>query len=394
MKPAELKQLQELLPDMSMTEETVETMPAEAQTTENVAPKDCDSAVATSTVSPYRWSAAFESHTGAPGMMLDHFASNPIWSKLPGRNMMGARALSQVPFGAGWEQEVQVLNSREQLRTWRRAATNAGRQVALVPTMGNLHEGHLELVDEAKKHTDDVIVSIFVNPAQFAAHEDLDKYPRTMERDLELLRARGVAAVFAPTPADIYPDGSPGATLVVPTFVEGKSEAACRPEHFAGVATVCLKLFNLCEPNVVVFGQKDAMQCSVIDRMLKDLMLEDRISLIVAPTSREKDGLARSSRNSYLTPDMRQKAPAIYAALTEATKPPDATPGSIRTAVHAALSNEGMEVSYVSVAHSKDMSEKDDEEAISNSVVSVACLLRDGDQECRLLDNVVVTASF
>lgn len=287
-----------------------------------------------------------------------------------------------------------MLHTRDQLRTWRRAASKAGRQVALVPTMGNLHEGHLELVDEAKKHTDDVIVSIFVNPSQFAAHEDLDKYPRTLERDLELLRARGAAAVFIPTPADIYPEGSPGGTLVVPTFVAGKSEAACRPEHFTGVATVCLKLFNLCEPDVVVFGQKDAMQCSVINRMLKDFMLDDRISLIVAPTSREKDGLARSSRNSYLTSEMRQKAPAIHAALLEATKPANATPGSVRQTVHRALSDAGMEVSYVSVADLSYMNEKADDEALSNSIVSVACLLRDGDKECRLLDNVLISASF
>lgn len=306
--------------------------------------------------------------------------------------MMGARGLCQMPAGPGEDRQLEVLHNRDQLRKWRRAASHEGRKVALVPTMGNLHEGHLELVDEAKRHADDVIVSIFVNPSQFAANEDLDKYPRTLERDLQLLRARGAAAVFTPTPVDIYPEGSPGATMVVPTFVEGKSEAACRPEHFPGVATVCLKLFNLCEPNFVIFGQKDAMQCCVIDRMLKDLMLDDRISLIVAPTSREEDGLARSSRNSYLTPRMRQLAPSIYAALTEAVKASTATPGSVRKSVDGLLSDAGMEVSYVSVARSSDMKEKDDDEELAHSIVSVACLLRDGDMECRLLDNVIVSA--
>jgi len=260
----------------------------------------------------------------------------------------------------------------------------------MVPTMGNLHEGHLELIDEAKKHADQVLVSIFVNPAQFAAHEDLDRYPRTFERDLELLAARGAAACFVPTPKEMYPRGSPGGVVVVPKFVQGLSEDACRPHFFTGVATVCLKLFNICQPDVVVFGQKDAMQCVVIRRMLEDLDLDTYVSIVVAPTSREDDGLARSSRNSYLTPDMRRRAPAIYAAMSSAAWAPGATPASVRDAVKGDMECAGMDVSYVSVAGLEDMKEKEDNAPLEGSVISVACLLRDGSQECRLIDNVVV----
>lgn len=298
---------------------------------------------------------------------------------------LGARCLTQVSGPV-------VLRTRRELREWRQEAAVAGRRVSLVPTMGNLHEGHLELVHEAQKHSDDVLTTIFVNPAQFAAHEDLDKYPRTFEQDLDRLRLCGVAAIFAPKPEEIYPRGSPGATVVVPRFVDGKSEAAARPCHFTGVATVCLKLFNLCEPHVAVFGQKDAMQCAVIGRMLEDLMLNDRITFIISPTSREPDGLARSSRNSYLTPAMRAKAPAIYRSLMSATQASSATPGSVRAAVALELGRCGMTVGYVSVADAQTMDEKTDKELLSNSVVSVACLLQDGNAACRLIDNVLVPA--
>lgn len=255
-----------------------------------------------------------------------------------------------------------------------------------------MHEGHLELVDEAKRRAPDVLVTIFVNPAQFAAHEDLGAYPRTFARDLELLQERGVAAVFAPTPDEMYPMGSPGGTVVVPRFVEGKSEDASRPHFFTGVATVCLKLFNTCQPDVVVFGQKDAMQCAVISRMLQDLNLDMRISMVVAPTSREADGLARSSRNSYLTPGMRARAPAIYAALGAATGAPGATAGWVRKIVQEELEAKDMTVSYVSVADAAEMRERSDPELVAGSVVSIACLLTEGDAQCRLIDNVVVPA--
>lgn len=141
---------------------------------------------------------------------------------------------------------------------------------------------------------------------------------------------------------------------------------------------------------MVVFGQKDAMQCVVIRRMLEDLDLDTRVSIVVAPTSREDDGLARSSRNSYLTPDMRRRAPAIYASLSSAARAPGATPASVRGAVREELEAADMVVSYVSVAGLEDMKERDDNAPLEGSVVSVACLLRDGSRECRLIDSVVV----
>jgi len=316
-------------------------------------------------------------------------ASTPAFELVQGRfaplpKLNHLRALSS---GSGPGQ-VQVLRTRREVREWRKSS----RRVGLVPTMGNLHSGHLQLMDEAKRHADDVLATIFVNPAQFAAHEDLDKYPRTFERDVELLSSHGVAAVFAPQPDVMYPYGSPGGTVVVPRFVQGKSEDAARPHFFTGVATVCLKLFNLCQPDVAVFGQKDAMQCAVISRMLQDLLLDDQLQLVIAPTSRESDGLARSSRNSYLTPGMREKAPAIYAALSGATQAAGATPGSVRSSVRKALAQAGMEVAYVSVAGPNEMNEKEDGAPLANSVVSVACLLKEGEKQCRLIDNVVVPA--
>lgn len=300
----------------------------------------------------------------------------------------GSRQM-QMPLSSS-NPTLEQLVSIPELRAWRRAVPS-GSKVAFVPTMGNLHEGHLELVDEARQHAEEVLVSIFVNPAQFAAQEDLSTYPRTLQEDLEKLRARGATAVFTPQSEDIYPRGSPGGTVVVPTFVEGKSEAAFRPTHFTGVATVCLKLFNLCTPDAVIFGQKDAMQCVVISRMLEDLWLQD-IAMHVVPTSRESDGLARSSRNSYLTPGMRQKAPAIYSALCRASGAKGATPGSVRASIRKDLESEGMEVSYVSVADGLVMSEKADDAELANSVVSIACLLEEDGKNVRLIDNLIVPA--
>jgi len=305
----------------------------------------------------------------------------------------GLRQMSSLPTATtAAPVDLKILNTRAEMKAWRRE-TMVGKTVAFVPTMGNLHEGHLELVDKALEDADEVLVSIFVNPSQFAAHEDFDTYPRTLEDDVAKLRARGVAAVFAPSANEMYPNGSPGGTVVVPTFVQQKSEDACRPHFFTGVATVCLKFFNICEPDVVVFGQKDAMQCAVIGNMLADLLLAERITLKICPTTREVDGLAMSSRNSYLTPGMRSLAPAIYQALSSTTAKTEATAGSVREQVHDQLESAGMVVEYVSVADPYTMDEKVDDQNIANSVVSIACLLKEGDQQCRLIDNIVVPAA-
>lgn len=187
-------------------------------------------------------------------------------------------------------------------------------KLALVPTMGFLHEGHLSLIDNAKKYADKVIVSIFVNPTQFGEGEDYEEYPRDEERDLQLLRERDVDAVFIPEVSEMYPKG-------YKTYceVEDISEKYCgksRPDHFRGVVTVVLKLFNIVQPNLSVFGEKDYQQYIIIKTMAKDLNLP--IDIIAAPIIRENDGLAISSRNIYLKSEKREEAIIIYESLNKA----------------------------------------------------------------------------
>lgn len=195
-----------------------------------------------------------------------------------------------------------------------------GRRIAFVPTMGALHEGHMCLVDAAAATGAVVVVSVFVNPTQFGPAEDFSKYPRTLEADAALCRTRGVAIVFAPPSDGMYaPDFS--------TYVdEGLcSRGLCgdfRPGHFRGVATVVTMLFNIVRPHVAYFGAKDAQQCAVIRKMVSDLFIP--VEIVVAPTVRESDGLALSSRNKYLSPELRGKATALYGALSAAKAAVDA----------------------------------------------------------------------
>lgn len=186
-----------------------------------------------------------------------------------------------------------------------------GKPVALVPTMGALHEGHLSLVRRARANNGALAVSIFVNPAQFGPSEDFVRYPRSFERDLQLLEPFAPDAVFAPSALDVYPPGF--STEVDPGAIGMALEGASRPGHFRGVATVVLKLFNVVNPSVAYFGQKDFQQCVVIRRMVADLNLGVRI--VVCPTVRDPDGLALSSRNAYLAAEDRRAAPALYHSL-------------------------------------------------------------------------------
>lgn len=191
------------------------------------------------------------------------------------------------------------------------ALRSVGRKVALVPTMGALHEGHLELVRRAKRTNQVVIVSIFVNPLQFGANEDLDKYPRTLDADVELLKAEGVELVFAPSANDMYPDGP--RTTVHPGPLGDELEGAVRPGHFAGVLTVVAKLFTICRPHEAFFGEKDYQQLTLIRQMVRDLNMD--LKLVPVATVREADGLALSSRNRFLNPEQRELATVLSAAL-------------------------------------------------------------------------------
>lgn len=202
-----------------------------------------------------------------------------------------------------------IAQLRALICQWRQA----GERIAFVPTMGNLHQGHLQLVDTARQHADRVIVSIFVNPMQFGANEDLDKYPRTLEQDCQGLTEHGADAVFTPTPALIYPRGLDVQTYVEVPLLGDYHCGASRAGHFRGVSTIVTKLFNLVQPDIACFGQKDYQQLAIIRQMVADLSMP--IEIIGVPTTRAEDGLALSSRNGYLTVQQRATAPALYRTL-------------------------------------------------------------------------------
>lgn len=208
---------------------------------------------------------------------------------------------------------MQTLHQIAELRQQIQAARQAGKRIAFVPTMGNLHAGHMSLVDEARRHADLVVASIFVNPLQFGANEDLDSYPRTLEADQSKLKAHGCELLFAPSANEMYPDGNN-----LPTHVEvsGLSDIHCgasRPGHFRGVATVVTKLFCIVQPDVAVFGKKDYQQLAVIRQMTRDLSLP--VEIVGVDTFRNEHGLALSSRNGYLSEPEIEQATAIFRSL-------------------------------------------------------------------------------
>ncbi|HYH33421.1 MAG TPA: pantoate--beta-alanine ligase [Pseudonocardia sp.] len=244
----------------------------------------------------------------------------------------GARTLGGYAPGA-----LTVHRSPAEIAPVTRALRAAGRKVALVPTMGALHEGHRELIRHARRAPGAVVpaVSIFVNPLQFGAGEDLDRYPRPLEADLEVCREEGVELVFLPGVADMYPEGAD--TAVTPGLLGDRLEGAVRPGHFAGVLTVVAKLFHIVGPDLAFFGEKDYQQLVLVQKMVRDL--DFPLSVVGVPTVREEDGLAISSRNAYLSPDDRRRAPALQRALAAGAAVSARGPRAVLDAARAVLAD-------------------------------------------------------
>ena len=251
---------------------------------------------------------------------------------------------------------MEILRSLDVMRAWR-ASLAPDQRVGFAPTMGNLHAGHIELINVAKQRSDVVVASIFVNPMQFGGNEDLDAYPRTLEADLAKLEAAGAAAVFTPTTTDIYPDGVSQHTSV---DVPGLTDVLCgasRPGHFRGVTTVVSKLLGIVRPHIAAFGAKDLQQVLVIKKMVRDLSINTEIDLV--PTVRETDGLAMSSRNGYLSHDERALAPLFSRTLKETAKRLAESGSDIETVIaeaKAILTDSGFVLDYLEARHTYDLS--------------------------------------
>lgn len=270
------------------------------------------------------------------------------------------------------------------MRAWRAACAGA---VGLVPTMGFLHDGHVSLVERARRENAHVAVSLFVNPTQFGPGEDLAAYPRDLERDRALLAAAGCDLLFVPTPAAMYPPGAATSVDVGP--VAAPLEGERRPGHFRGVATVVLKLLNIVQPHRAYFGEKDAQQLAVIRRLVRDLDVP--VEVVGCPTVREADGLAKSSRNTYLDADDRRAAPVLYRALSaarDAWHRGERRPDALRTLMTDVLAAEPRaRVDYVSAADPDSFAELAEP---TNGPVLLSMAVRVG--RARLIDNVVLPA--
>jgi pantoate--beta-alanine ligase len=280
---------------------------------------------------------------------------------------------------------MRMLRSVEEMHALCREARRQGKRLGLVPTMGALHEGHLSLVRAARAQSQVVAVSIFVNPLQFGPNEDFNKYPRSLERDCQLLEAEHVDVVFAPAAKDMYPEGA--ATIVE---VQGLSEKLCggsRPGHFRGVTTVVAKLFHIVEPDVAFFGQKDAAQVTIIRKMVRDLNMD--IEIVGCSIVREHDGLALSSRNSYLDPQQRKVATVLYRSLMRVHTLSDT--GERRAAQLTAAGKEviaeepSVRLDYFEIVNEDTLDPVED--VSQGALVAVAAFVGN----TRLIDNVVLT---
>ncbi|PRP88923.1 pantothenate synthetase [Planoprotostelium fungivorum] len=300
---------------------------------------------------------------------------------------------------------MQVVNTIKQLRTLRATLAKNNKSVGLVPTMGYLHQGHLSLVREAKRKTDAVGVTIFVNPLQFGPTEDFTTYPRAMERDLDMLRSENVDFVFCPTPEEMYPTSETQQEakrhLMLHTEsrtwvqVEGMDEltreGSSRKGHFRGVATVVTKLFNIVQPDKAFFGQKDGMQCIVIKKMVNDLNVP--VEIDICDTMREEDGLAMSSRNVYLNPQQRAIAPTLYRALQCAARSVHEGERRVSEIVRAAEEEirrcEGLVLDYIVVSDMNAGVDLDRESRVEdNTHLMISGAMWNG--KTRLIDNIVL----
>jgi pantoate--beta-alanine ligase len=279
---------------------------------------------------------------------------------------------------------MQIITNISEMQSLAGSLRREGKTIGFVPTMGYLHEGHLSLMRRARQESDVVIVSIFVNPTQFGPSEDLDRYPRDEAGDRAKCEAAGVDVLFMPVAKEMYPD-----TPFVFVTVEGVSavlEGASRPGHYRGVATVVAKLFNLVKPHKAFFGQKDYQQCAVIRRMVNGLNMD--VDVVVLPTVREPDGLAMSSRNSYLNADERLKASTIYRALSKAEQLAKAgarEPEKLKNKMLAVLREDpGIVIDYVEVVDHETL------EPLSSGRQVMALLVAVRIGRTRLIDNIVI----
>ena len=275
-----------------------------------------------------------------------------------------------------------IIKSAAAMSEFSTSLRKKGKTIGFVPTMGALHEGHLSLVREVKKRNDAIIVSIFVNPAQFGPKEDLKKYPRNLKNDMKLLS--GVDAVFFPSVKEIYPYGF--STYIEVEVLSDKLCGASRPGHFRGVATVVAKLFNIVKPDTAYFGEKDFQQLAIIKKMVRDLNLG--VKIIPMPIVREQDGLAMSSRNSYLTREEREKGPAIYKALEfakmlalEGVKDAKTIKASMSKLIN---SEKGIRIDYISICDPETLDEKD--MVKGKTLIAIAAFIG----KTRLIDNIII----
>ena len=278
-----------------------------------------------------------------------------------------------------------IMETLPLLRQQIRRLRMEGKRVALVPTMGNLHDGHMKLVDEAKARADVVVVSIFVNPMQFDRPEDLARYPRTLQEDCEKLNKRKVDLVFAPSVKEIYPNGTETHTYVDVPGLSTMLEGASRPGHFRGVSTIVSKLFNLVQPDIACFGEKDFQQLALIRKMVADMGFD--IEIVGVPIMRAKDGLALSSRNGYLTAEQRKIAPGLYKVLSSIADKLQAGERDLDEIITIAgqeLNEKGFRADDIQIRDADTLLEVS--ETSKRAVILVAAWLGDA----RLIDNKMV----